>query len=200
MALRRINFMPQYHLQKEKLFSSQLPRSRVQLDIVNEIKNDLEAGINRAELTSEIITYQKIAREDGDYYIYRNGPNNIIPLKLYLQKNSIKAGRLLDYFIETITVLKKNSSYNNKIFPQGIKLENIYISEEKKIFILAENYLDLRIKYGELEEISPKKHYFIPPEMIFESKWSENGYIFNTAALFYYFLLEEQFFLMKIRL
>lgn len=179
--------MPQHHLQKEKLFSSQLPRSRVQLDIVNRIKNDLKSGINRVKIPSEIITYQKIVREDGGYYIYRNGPNNLTPIKLYLHKSRIKSGDLLDYFIEILTVLKKNSSYNNKIFPQGIKVENIYLSKGKRIFILAENYLDLRKKYAEFEEISPKKHYFIPPEMIFEPKWSEKGYVFNTAAVFYYF-------------
>ncbi|MGM0601819.1 MAG: protein kinase domain-containing protein [Bacillota bacterium] len=173
------------NLQKEKLFSRQLPRSRVQLDIVNDIKNDIK---NRtSELPAQIITYQKIVREKGDYYIYRNGPNNLTPFKLHFKKNIIHAGNLLDYFINILETLNSNFFQNEIVFPQGIKTENLYLSAEGELYLFAENYLDLQKKYSEIEEITPKGYYFIPPEIISRKKWAEKGFVFNTAALFYYF-------------
>lgn len=172
-------------LKKEKLFKNRIPRSRVQLDIVNRIK----ASIAKmpAELPDKIIAYQKVIRENGQYHLVYQGSDKLKPLAEYMDKNSISLKKLLKEFKEILKILK-NYQLTRDLFPSGINAGNFWIDEAKNIYLMPEEILKVKKNYSSFKLELPAEAFFKAPEIIKGEKWQPESYLFNTAAVFYYFL------------
>lgn len=172
-------------LNKERLFQAELPKSRVQLDIVKEI----EAKIAEMpkNLPNKIITYQKIISENGEYYLLSASKHNLEPLSIYLYKNSINAQKLLLEYQELLTMVK---DFENifRVFPDGINAANFWLDEKENIYLMPEIFLRTKLNYGQFDFDIPRKEYYRPPEIIGGKNWDQTAYIFNLTAVFYYFL------------
>ena len=179
------------NLNKEKLFKDTVPRSRVQLDVVKRVRSALENM--PAELPAKIISYQDIIRENGEYYLLYNGSSDLKPLVEYLNKNSISSKKLLQEFKEILEMLDQLELIRN-IFPEGINAGNFYIDEQEDIYLMPEQLLRSKRNYNEFKFEAPASDYFRPPEIIEGESWQQHSYIFNTAAVFYYFLSSETIF------
>ena len=179
------------NLNKEKLFKDSVPRSKVQLDIVNKIR---AAVANMpAEIPAEIISYRDVIREDGEYYLLYQGSENLQPLAEYLNKNSFYSQKLLKEF-EKIIMLLQELDLIKKLFPAGINASHFWIDQKDNIFLMPEEFLRCKRNYNEFEMELPSKDYFVPPEIIEGRDWQLKSYLFNTAAVFYYFLSGETIF------
>jgi len=179
------------NLNKEKLFKDSVPRSRVQLDIVKNIKAALENM--PADLPAKIISYQDVVREDGEYYLLYQGSENLQPLAEYLNKNSISSQKLIREFKETLGLLKEIELIK-EVFPAGINAYNFWIDENRDIYLMPEQLLRSKRNYNDFELEPPAKDYFIPPEIIEGEDWQLKSYLFNISAVFYYFLSGETIF------
>ncbi|CCU81069.1 Protein kinase [Halanaerobium saccharolyticum subsp. saccharolyticum DSM 6643] len=179
------------NLNKEKLFKDTVPRSRVQLDVVKRVRSALENM--PAELPAKIISYQDIIRENGEYYLLYKGSSDLKPLVEYLNKNSISLKKLLQEFKEVLEILEQLELIKN-IFPDGINAGNFYIDEQENIYLMPEQLLRSKRNYNEFKFEAPVSDYFRPPEIIEGESWQQHSYIFNTAAVFYYFLSSETIF------
>lgn len=179
------------NLHKEKLFKDTVPRSRVQLDIVKQVRKAIENM--PSELPAKIISYQDVIREEGEYYLLYQGSENLEPLAEYLNKNTIDSKMLLEELEETLTLLK-DLQLVQEIFPDGINASNFWIDEEKDIYLMPEDMLRSKRNYNEFELEIPSQEYFMPPEIIAGEKWELESYIFNLASAFYYFLSGETIF------
>ena len=179
------------NLNKEKLFKDNVPRSRVQLDIVKRVKAAIENM--PAELPAKIITYQDVIRENGEYYLLYKGSNNLQPLAEYLNKNSFSSQKLLEEFRETLELLQ-DIDLIKELFPIGINAFNFWIDENEDIYLMPEALLRSKRNYNEFELELPSKEYFMPPELIEKEEWQQESYLFNITAAFYYFLSGETIF------
>lgn len=178
-------------LQQEKLFKNTTPRSRVQLDLVKRLKLALKNM--PADLPAKIISYQDIIREDGEYYLVYQGSNKLKPLVEYLYKNSISAQKLLQEFKQVLELVE-DLQLIKEIFPNGLNAGNFYIDEKENIFLMPEELLKAKKNYDQFYSEIPTEEYFKPPEIIQGECWQQNSYIFNTAAVFYYFFSFETIF------
>ncbi len=179
------------NLQKEKLFKDTVPRSRVQLDIVKRVRAAIDDM--PSELPAKVISYQDVIRENGEYYLLYRGSENLQPLAEYLNKNDINSQRLLEEFKEVLELLA-NSELVKEIFPAGINAANFWIDEAGDIYLMPEELLRSKRNYKEFEMELPIADYFMPPELIAGEEWQLESYLFNTAAVFYYFLSGETIF------
>jgi len=180
-------------LQKEKLFKKFVPRSRVQLDIVKRLKKELVSSSNSHKYPSKIITYQDIIREDGEYYLLYEGAENLQPLAEYLSKNKIDADYLIKEF-QSILELIPFFTDNKHLFSKGINAANYWIDAQKNIYLIPQPFLEIKETYSSIGFDIPSLEYFRPPEIIRNETWNQKSYIFNTAAVFYYFLSGETIF------
>jgi serine/threonine protein kinase len=179
------------NLNKEKLFKDNLPRSRVQLDVVKRVRaaiKNMPSG-----LPAKIIFYQDIIRENGEYYLLYQGNSNLKPLVAYLNKNSINSQKLLQEFKELLELLN-NIELMKNIFPAGINAANFYIDEREDIYLMPEELLRSQRNYNEFKFEAPASDYFKPPEIIEGELWKQYSYIFNIASVFYYFFSSETIF------
>lgn len=179
------------NLHKEKLFKDTVPRSRVQLDVVKRVRNAIENM--PAELPAKIISYQDIIRENGEYYLLYQGSGDLKPLVEYLNKNSISSQKLMQEFKEILELLG-NIKLIKMIFPGGINAANFYIDQKQDIYLMPEKLLRSKRNYNEFKFKPPASDYFKPPEIIEGDSWEQHSYLFNTAAVFYYFLSSETIF------
>ena len=179
------------NLHKEKLFKDTVPRSRVQLDIVKRVKAAVDGM--PSELPAKVISYQDVIRENGEYYLIYQGSENLQPLAAYLNKNDINSQRLLVEFRETLELLEELELVK-EIFPAGINAANFWIDEQQDIYLMPEEMLRSKRNYKEFEMEPPASDYFMPPEVIAGEEWQLDSYIFNAAAVFYYFLSGETIF------
>ena len=179
------------NLNKEKLFKDSVPRSRVQLDIVKRVRKAVESMPQ--ELPAKIISYQDVIREDGEYYLLYQGSKELKPLAEYLNKNSISSQKLLEEFKEILNLIK-NFEQIEELFPAGINAFNFWIDEKEDIYLIPEEMLRIKRNYNNFELKLPTKDYFTPPEMIKGEEWELKSYLFNTAAVFYYFISGETIF------
>jgi len=179
------------NLQKEKLFKDNVPRSRVQLDIVKRIQAALDDMPSK--LPAEIISYQDVIRENGEYYLLYQGSEKLQPLAEYLNKNSFESQKLIEAFKKTLKLLE-DIELINEIFPAGINAANFWIDEDEDIYLMPEEMLRSKRNYKEFELEIPASDYFMPPEVIAGENWQLESYIFNLAAVFYYFLSGETIF------
>lgn len=179
------------NLHKEKLFKDNVPRSRVQLDIVKRVK----AAIDNmpSKLPAKIISYQDVIRENGEYFLLYQGSENLQPLAEYLNKNAVNSQRLLEEFKETLELLKEIELIK-EVFPAGINAANFWIDEEEDIYLMPEEMMRSKRNYKEFEIEPPAADYFMPPEVISGEQWQLESYLFNLAAVFYYFLSGETIF------
>ncbi len=188
-----MNFQDNKNLNKEKLFKDSVPRSRVQLDIVKNIRAAIEAM--PADLPAKIISYQDVVREDGEYYLVYVGSKNLQPLAEYLNKNPISSQKLIREFRETLELLVlEEVELIREVFPAGINAYNFWIDENKDIYLMPEKLLRSKRSYNDFELEPPAKDYFIPPEIIEGEEWQLKSYLFNVSAVFYYFLSGETIF------
>ncbi|MFW6295495.1 MAG: hypothetical protein ACOC1M_07205, partial [Halanaerobium sp.] len=158
-----MNFQDNKNLNKEKLFKDSVPRSRVQLDIVKNIRAAIEAM--PADLPAKIISYQDVVREDGEYYLVYVGSKNLQPLAEYLNKNPISSQKLIREFRETLELLVlEEVELIREVFPAGINAYNFWIDENKDIYLMPEKLLRSKRSYNDFELEPPAKDYFIPPE------------------------------------
>ncbi|MFP4199205.1 MAG: protein kinase domain-containing protein [Halanaerobium sp.] len=171
--------------QKEKLFKDNIPRSRVQLDIVKRVRAAIEDM--PAELPAKIISYQDVVREEGEYYLLYQGSEILEPLAEYLNKNSIDSKKLLKELQETLKLLQ-DFQLIKEIFPAGINADNFWIGEDENIYLMPEAMLRSKRNYNEFELEMPANDYFMPPEIIGAKEWEQSSYVFNIASVFYYFL------------
>ncbi|WP_133513872.1 protein kinase domain-containing protein [Halanaerobium saccharolyticum] len=178
-------------LHKEKLFKDIVPRSRVQLDIVKRVRKAIENL--PAELPAKIISYQDVIRENGEYYLLYRGSENLQPLAEYLNKNSANSQKIIKEFKETLELLK-DVELISKLFPVGINAANFWIDDQQNVYLMPEEMLRSKRNYKEFELEIPAAEYFMPPEVIAGEEWQLKSYIFNTAAVFYYFLSGETIF------
>jgi len=179
------------NLQKEKLFKDTVPRSRVQLDIVKRVRAAIEAM--PTELPAKVISYQNVIRENGEYYLLYRGSENLEPLAEYLNKNSTNSQKILKEFKEILELLD-DIDLVKEIFPAGINAANFWIDEEEDIYLMPEEMLRSKRNYKEFEMELPAADYFMPPEVIAGKEWRLESYLFNIAAVFYYFLSGETIF------
>ncbi|MGM0500244.1 MAG: protein kinase domain-containing protein [Bacillota bacterium] len=179
------------NLHKEKLFKDSVPRSRVQLDVVKRVRNALENM--PAELPAKIISYQDIIRENGEYYLLYQGSRDLKPLVEYLNKNSISSQKLIQEFKEILELLD-DIELIKEIFPKGINAANFYIDGQKDIYLMPEKMLRNKRNYNEFNFKAPASEYFKPPEIIEGESWEQHSYLFNAAAVFYYFFSSETIF------
>lgn len=186
-----MSFEDNKNLNKEKLFKDSVPRSRVQLDIVKNVRTAIEAM--PADLPAKIISYQDVVREDGEYYLVYAGSEKLQPLAEYLNKNSISSQKLIREFGEILKLLKEIELIR-EVFPAGINAYNFWIDENKDIYLMPEKLLRSKRSYNDFELEPPAKDYFIPPEIIEGEKWQLKSYLFNLSAVFYYFLSGETIF------
>ena len=175
----------QQNLTKEKLFQNYVPRSRVQLDIVKNIRDRIEEL--PSELPEKIISYHDVIKENGEYYLLYNGSSELETLVEYLYKNSISSEKLLKEYRASLSLLKQRDDLD-KLFPEGINAENFWIDKEENIYLMPEAFLQIKRNYGEFEVEIPGSDYFVSPEIISGEDWSQSSYIFNLTAVFYYFL------------
>lgn len=178
-------------LNKEKLFPDSVPRSRVQLDHVQNLRSLLNQMPTK--IPSKIIFYKDIVREDGEYYLLYQGRGRFKPLLTYLNKNPMSFKKLLQEFIATLKLIK-NLELVKKFFPAGINAFNFWIDEEENIFLMPEAFLQMKKNYSQLEVEVPVADYFTAPEIVVGKDRSLKSYLFNTAAVFYYFLSSETIF------
>jgi len=179
------------NLQKEKLFKDTVPRSRVQLDIVKRIRKAI--ADMPAELPAEIISYQDVIRENGEYYLLYQGSENMQPLAEYLNKNAVDSQKMLKEFKQKLGLLE-DIELIKEVFPSGINAAHFWIDEEEDIYLMPEEMLHSKRSYNEFELEMPTADYFMPPEIIAGEKWQLESYIFNLAAVYYYFLSGETIF------
>jgi serine/threonine protein kinase len=178
-------------LHKEKLFKDVVPRSRVQLDIVKRVRTAIENL--PAELPAKIISYQDVIKENGEYYLLYRGSENLQPLAEYLNKNSANSQKIIKEFKEILELLE-DIELIRKLFPAGINAANFWIDADQKVYLMPEEMLRSKRNYKEFELEIPMADYFMPPEVIAGEEWNLKSYIFNTAAVFYYFLSGETIF------
>jgi len=179
------------NLHKEKLFKDNVPRSRVQLDIVSRVKTAIDDM--PSELPAKIISYQDVIRENGEYFLLYQGSENLQPLAGYLNKNDINSQRLIEEFKQTLELLD-DIELVKEVFPAGINAANFWIDEEEDIYLMPEEMLRSKRNYKEFEIEPPAADYFMPPEVITGEAWQLESYLFNLAAVFYYFLSGETIF------
>lgn len=179
------------NFKKEKLFQDTVPRSQVQLDVVKRVRRAVKNM--PAELPAKIISYQDIIRENGEYYLVYQGSSNLKPLVEYLNKNSMSSQKLLQEMRSILNLLDKFELIR-KVFPNGINAANFYIDEQKDIYLMPEEILQCKRSYTEFEIQAPAAEYFKSPELIAGEDWQQTSYIFNTAAVFYYFFSSETIF------
>lgn len=170
---------------KEKLFKDIQPRSRVQLERVKLIRKTL-ANLP-ADLPDKIISYQKVSRDGGEYFLHYQGNSKLQPLIKYLRENSISAKKLIKEYEELLKLIK-NQEIIKDIFPAGINAANFWIDEQEKIYLMPEVFLQTKKRYQKFDFELAAKEYFRPPEIIRGGEWDQKSYIFNLTAVFYYFL------------
>lgn len=178
-------------LKEEKLFKDSVPRSRVQLDVVKKVRTAIKNM--PAELPAKIISYQDIIKENGEYYLLFQGSGNLKPLVEYLNENFISFQKLLQEFEEILKLLD-DLELMKEIFPEGINAANFYIDKQQNIYLMPEKLLRSKRNYNEFKFGAPASVYFKPPEIIEGESWQRDSYIFNTAAVFYYFFSSETIF------
>lgn len=179
------------NLHKEKLFKNFVPRSRVQLDIVKRVRATIDSM--PSELPAKIISYQDVIRENGEYYLLYKGSKNLQPLAEYLNTNAINSQALLKEFKETLEILA-DIELIKELFPDGINAANFWVDEEEDIYLMPEEMLRSQRNYNEFELEIPLANYFVAPEVIAGEEWQLESYLFNLAAVFYYFLSGETIF------
>ncbi|SFL33536.1 hypothetical protein [Halanaerobium salsuginis] len=170
---------------KEKLFEQTKPKSRVRLDLVNELKEIIDTL--PAQLPAQIVNYQKVIQENGEYYLLRQGKKNLTPLPVFLRQNKFSLNNLL-LELEKLLPLLKNKELLEKLFPVGLNAANFWLDDQQRFYLLPEAFLKLKQNYGTYTYDLPGDEYFKPPEIISGSDWTQEAYLFNLAADFYYFL------------
>lgn len=182
------------YLNKEKLFKEFIPRSKVQLDIVNNLRKNL---VDSTEiLAPKIISYQKIIKENGEYYLLSDSAEDIMPLAEYLNQNKVSLRFLLNEFKSILETINKSDDFEKimSIFPKGINAANFWIDNQDNIYLMPQAFLEIRQSYSSIDFEIPDEAYFKPPEIIADQKWDKKAYLFNLAAVFYYFLSGEKIF------
>ncbi len=172
-------------LTKEKIFKEFVPRSRVQLEVVKNLKNHLRSSSDN--FPPKIISYQEVFRENGEYYLLYQGGKNLQPLAEYLSENSLSADKLLKELKGMLELVMKYDQIG-ELFSEGINASNFWIDENEEIFLIPQTFLEVKQTYSSTEFEIPGNEYFIPPEIIADEEWDEDAYLFNLAAVFYYFL------------
>jgi len=179
------------NLKKEKLFQDTVPRSRVQLDVVERVRKAIKSM--PVELPSKIISYQSIIKENGEYYLIYQGSSDLKPLVEYLNQKQINSQKLLQEMLEILRLLK-DLKLIKKVFPNGINAANFYIDQKENIYLMPEELLQSKRSYNNYQFKPPTAEYFKAPEVIAGEEWQEKSYIFNIAAVFYYFISSETIF------
>jgi serine/threonine protein kinase len=164
----------------------------VQLDIVNRVKTAIDEM--PSELPAKIISYQDVIRENGEYYLLYQGSEELQPLAEYLNKNAVNSQKLLADLQEKLELLKEDIELIKDLFPAGINAAHFWIDQEQDIYLMPEEMLHSKRSYNEFELKMPAADYFMPPEVISGKKWQLESYIFNLAAVFYYFFSGETIF------
>ena len=179
------------NLNKVKLFQDTVPRSRVQLDVVKKVR----AAVKNmpADLPAKIIAYQDVIKENGEYFLLYQGSSNLKPLVEYLNQNSISSEKLLQEMLEVLKLLR-DLDLIKSLFPKGINAANFYIDQQKNIYLLPEQIHSSQKNYNDFNFEAPAAEYFKPPEVIAGQAWDQKAYIFNLAAVFYYFLTSKTIF------
>jgi hypothetical protein len=182
------------NLSKEKLFKEFIPRSKVQLDIVNSLRKDLVDSTEK--LAPKIISYQQIIKENGEYYLLSDAAKEIMPLAKYLNQNDVDLKYILKEFKIILETVNEFDDFNKfrSLFPKGINAANFWIDKNKNIYLMPQTFLEIRQSYSSIDFAIPDEAYFKPPEIISGQKWNKNAYLFNLAAVFYYFLSGEKIF------
>jgi hypothetical protein len=184
----------QKNLNKEKLFKKFRPRSRVQLDIVKSLRKHLVNSDQ--ESAPKIISYQNIIKENGEYYLLSDAEKDIIPLAEYLSSNSVGLKYLLEEFKLILETINNFADFEqlNSLFPEGINAANFWIDKNENIYLMPQAFLEIRQSYSSIDFEIPSAEYFKPPEIISGDNWDKKAYLFNLAAVFYYFLSGEKIF------
>lgn len=179
------------NLNKVKLFQDTVPRSRVQLDVVKKVR----AAVKNmpADLPAKIITYQDVIKENGEYFLLYQGSSDLKPLVEYLNRNSISSGKLLQEMLEILKLLR-DLDLIKSLFPKGINSANFYIDQQENIYLMPEQIHSSQKNYNDFNFEAPAAEYFKPPEVIAGQAWDQKAYIFNLAAVFYYFLSSKTIF------
>lgn len=180
------NFMTdKSKLTKEKIFKEFVPRSRVQLEVVKNLKNHLTGSSDN--FPPKIISYQEVFRENGEYYLHYQGGRNLQPLAEYLSENSLSADKLLKELKEVLEMVMKFDQIG-ELFSEGINASNFWIDENEEIFLIPQTFLEVKQTYSSIKFEIPGNEYFMPPEIVADEEWDEDAYLFNLASVFYYFL------------
>ncbi|KXS49212.1 MAG: hypothetical protein A8274_509 [Halanaerobium sp. 4-GBenrich] len=179
------------NLNKVKLFQDTVPRSRVQLDVVKKVR----AAVKNmpADLPAKIIAYQDVINENGEYFLLYQGSSSLKPLVEYLNQNSISSEKLLQEMIEILKLLR-DLDLIKRLFPKGINAANFYIDQQENIYLMPEQIHSSQKNYNNFDFEAPAAEYFKPPEIIAGQTWDQKAYIFNLAAVFYYFLTSKTIF------
>ncbi|ADQ15557.1 hypothetical protein Halsa_2142 [Halanaerobium hydrogeniformans] len=182
------------NLSKEKLFKDFKPRSKVQLETVKEIK----AAIKNigTELPQKIISYQGIAREAGEYYLLIDAKKDLVPIVDYLKEKSFNFQKMLNELKAVFELLEEVDLEKKKLyFKDGLNASNFWIDlKTEKIYLLPQIFVELKDNYGEYDFGDHLNEYFRPPEIIAGEDWQDKSYVFNLAAVFYYFFSSKKIF------
>ena len=163
----------------------------MQLDVVKKVR----AAVKNmpADLPAKIIAYQDVIKENGEYFLLYQGSSNLKPLVEYLNQNSISSEKLLQEMLEVLKLLR-DLDLIKSLFPKGINAANFYIDQQKNIYLLPEQIHSSQKNYNDFNFEAPAAEYFKPPEVIAGQAWDQKAYIFNLAAVFYYFLTSKTIF------
>ena len=182
------------NLNKEKLFQDFKPRSKVQLETVKDIQRAIkDLG---TELPEKIISYQAIEREAGEYYLLTTASKDLLPLREHLENNSFNFKKLLNEFKAVFELLEELDLEQKKLcFSDGLNAANFWYDPQKdKIYLMPQIFVDLKRNYGRYDFADHGKDYFRPPEIIAGEAWQDKSYVFNLAAVFYYFISSKKIF------
>lgn len=177
-------------IKQEKLFSTAVPSSQVQLKLVKQVKATI--NIIQAKKSAKIINYQAVKIKNGEYYLSLE-QLNLKPLTKYLTTQGIDSQKLLLEFRQIFKTLTELELIK-KLFPKGMKPDHFWIDASENIYLMPESILKVKENYCALNLELPGAEYFRPPEIISASNWQLEAYLFNLAAILYYFLTQTTIF------
>jgi|SRR6056297_78466 len=167
----------------EKIFINKKPRSRVMLDIVKDIKNNLK----RYRFGSDkVLKFSKAERIGGEYFLLTKDENYYPSLIENITSGNIEVDKAADWCLQILQIW---NSLNDKIeFSSEIKLNYFRVDHKSNIKLVDPHINRIIEQYRypyfekEFDEI------YRSPDLISKQNWNEKARIYNFGVIFYYLL------------
>src|SRR6056297_2941458 len=167
----------------EKIFINKKPRSRVMLDIVKNIKNNLK----RYRFGSDkVLKFSKAERIGGEYFLLTKDENYYPSLIENITSGNIEVDKAADWCLQILQIW---NSLNDKIeFSSEIKLNYFRVDHKSNIKLVDPHINRIIEQYRypyfekEFDEI------YRSPDLISKQNWNEKARIYNFGVIFYYLL------------